>query len=104
MFTQTNQLNIEQLIAYYSHILSKTERKFTVTRKEMLALVDSLMHFRCYLLEKKFQVRTDHSVLQWLRTFNEPFSQVARWLEQIAKYDFEIVYRPGKQHANADAM
>ena len=30
--------------------------------------------------------------------------QVARWLEQIAEYDFEIVHRHGKQHANADAL
>ena len=49
-------------------------------------------------------MRTDHSALQWLRTFNEPVGQVARWLEQIAEYDFEIVHRPGKQHADADAI
>lgn len=30
--------------------------------------------------------------------------QVARWIDQLAEYDFEIVHRPGKQHANADAV
>ena len=70
----------------------------------MLAVVVALKHFRCYLIGKEFLVRTDRSSLQWLSTFKEPVGQVARWLEQIAEYDFEIVHRPGKQHANADAL
>ena len=70
----------------------------------MLALVDALRHFRCYLLGRKFIVRTDHSALQWFRTFKKPVGQVARWIEQLAEYNFEIVHRPGKQHANADAL
>ena len=70
----------------------------------MLALVDSLRHYRCYLLGKKFTVRTDHSALQWLRTFKEPSGHIARWIEQMAEYDFDIIHRPGKQHANADAL
>ena len=61
---QWNQTNVKQPIAYYSRSLSKIERKYAVTRKNMIALVDSLKHFRCYLLKKKFQVRTDYSALQ----------------------------------------
>ena len=95
---------VEQPIAYFSRSLSKAERKYAVTRKEMLGLVDSLRHFRCYVLGKKFRVRTDHSALQWLRTFKEPVGQVARWIERLAEYDFDIVHRPGKQHSNADAL
>lgn len=104
VLSQKNSANIEQPIAYYSRSLSKSERKYAVTRKEMLALVDALKHFRCYLLGKKFLVRTDHSALQWLRTFKEPVGQVARWIEQLAEYNFDIVHRAGKQHANADAL
>ena len=69
----------------------------------MLGLVDSLQHFRCYVLGKKFRVKTDHSALQWLRSFKEPVGQVARWIERLAKYDFIIEYCPCKQHFNADA-
>ena len=28
---------------------------------------------------------------------------MARWIERLAEYDFDIEHRPGKQHANADA-
>ena len=75
-----------------------------MTRKEILALVDSLRHFRCYILGRKFKVRTDHSALQRFRTFKEPVGQVARWIERQAEYDFDIEHRPGKQNANADAL
>ena len=71
----------------------------------MLALFDSLRHFRCYILGNKFKVRTDHSALQRLKFFKEPVGQVARWIERLAEYDFDIEHRPcRKQHANADAL
>ena len=104
VLSQLNKSNVEQPFAYYSRSLSKPERKYAVTRKEMLAPFDSLRHFRCYLIGKKFKVRTDHSALQLLRTFKEPVGQVDRWIERIAKNDFEIVHRPGQRHANADAL
>jgi len=40
----------------------------------------------------------------WLQNFKEPEGQLARWVEQLQEYHFEIVHRPGKQHTNADAM
>ena len=95
VLSQLNKSNVEQPLAYYSRSLSNPERKYAVTRKEMLALVDSLRHFRCYLIGKKFKVLTDHSALQWLRNFKEPVGQVARWIERLAEYEFEIVHRPG---------
>ena len=104
VLSQLNTANVEQPVCYFSRSLSKPERKYAVTRKEMLALVDSLRHFRCYLLGKKFTVRTDHSALQWLRTFKEPVGQVARWIERLAEYDFDILHRPGIKHGNADAL
>ena len=73
-------------------------------RKEMLAVVMSLKHFRFYVLGRRFLVHTDHSALQWLRNFKEPVGQMARWYERLAEYDFEIVHRAGKNHANADGL
>ena len=62
----------------------------------MLAVVESLKLFRFYVLGRRFLVLTDHSALQWLRNFKEPVGQMARWLERLAEYDFEIVHRAGK--------
>ena len=104
VLSQVIRPGVEQPVSYFSRTLSKPERKYAVTRKEMLALVDSMRHFRCYVLGRKLKVRTDHSALQWLRTFKEPVSQVDRWIERLAEYDFDIEHRPGKQHVNADAL
>ncbi|XP_003370753.1 retrovirus-related Pol polyprotein from transposon 412 [Trichinella spiralis] len=69
----------ERVVAFASRTLSKTERKYCATRREMLALVWALKQFRCFLYGRRFTVRTDHGSLTWLRNFKEPEGQVARW-------------------------
>ena len=49
-------------------------------------------------------MRSDHQALKWLFSLKEPKSRVARWLEILAAYDFELEYRAGVKHGNADAM
>lgn len=94
----------EQVIAYASRTLSKAERKYSVTRKELLAVVVFTKHFRPYLLGRNFALRTDHSSLTWLQNFKEPEGQLARWIEKLQEYNFTILHRQGKQHQNADAL
>ena len=94
----------EHVIAYGSRTLSKSERQYCVTRRELLAVVEFLQHFRPYLLGRQFALRTDHGSLTWLRNFREPEGQMARWLERLQEYDFTITHRPGKAHSNADAL
>ena len=96
--------NAENVISFASRSLTKAERKYCATRKEMLALVWAVGQFRPYLLGKPFTVRSDHSALQWLYSFKEPEGQVARWLESLAEYEFKVQHRPGKKHTNADAL
>ena len=94
----------ERVVAYASRTLSKAERCYDVTRRELLAVVSFIHHFRYYLLGKRFTLRTDHEPLKWLFNVREPAGQLARWLERLAAYDFAIVHRPGIRHSNADAL
>lgn len=94
----------ERVLAYGSRKLSKTEQNYCTTRRELLAVVEFTRHFRQYLLGRPFVVRTDHSSLRWLTRLKEPEGQLARWLERLAEYDFEIVHRPGRLHTNADSL
>ena len=91
------QEGIERVIAYGSRTLTKSERNYSTTRKELLALVYFLQHFRCYLLGQPFIVRTDHAALTWLQQFKHPEGQLARWLEQLQEFEFQTEHRPGKQ-------
>ena len=95
---------IERVCAYASRTLSKSERKYCVTRKELLAVVHFVKHFRHYLYGRQFLVRTDHSSLRWLMQFKNPQNQLARWLEILSEFDFQIQHGPGRQHSNADAL
>ena len=94
----------ERVVAYGSRVLTKQERRYCVTRRELLAVVHFMKYFRHYLIGKKFTLRTDHASLKWVKNFKEPEGQVARWLEILDTYDFDMVHRPGVKHGNADAL
>lgn len=87
----------ERVIAYASRTLSKSEQKYCVTRKELLAVVTYVKYFRHYRYGKPFVVRTDHSSLRWLLNFKNPEGQLARWIEIMGTYDMKIEHRPGQQ-------
>ncbi len=94
----------EQVVAFASRVLSKPERRYCTTFKELLAAVVFIQQFRPYLLGRRFTLRTDHGSLTWLKTFKEPEGQLARWLEQLQQYNFDIIHRRGRSHQNADAL
>jgi len=94
----------DRVVAYASRTLTKAERRYCVTRREMLALVWAVRHFRPYLYGKPFTVRTDHNSLKWLQSFRDPEGQLARWLEVLAEYQFSVEHRAGSKHGNADSL
>lgn len=94
----------EKVMQYASRTLNSHEKNYCVTRKEMLAVVFFIKHFKHYLLGREFILRTDHGSLTWLHRFRDPDGQVCRWLQQLSAFDFKIIHRPGKRHSNADAL
>lgn len=104
VLSQVHDDGREHVIAYGSHPLTKSQRNYSTTRKELLAVVTFVESFRHYLLYKPFTIRTDHGSLQWLHNFKEPNGQLARWIERLADYTFTIEHRPGKSHRNADTL
>ena len=42
--------------------------------------------------------------IPWLTTMNDSGTSVAQRYEELEQYDFEIQYKSGKVHANADAL
>ena len=94
----------EVVLAYASRTLSRPEKNYDVTRRELLAVVYGLKVYRQYLLGRHFVIRTDHSALQSLRRTPEPIGQQARWQTFIEQFTFVIMHRPGSRHGNADAL
>ena len=102
------QDNEEKVIAFGSKTLTKPERNYCITRRELLAVVHFVQQFKHFLLGQRFLIRTDNSAVRyWMRIQSDsydPQGQTARWMVRLAAFDFEIKHRPGKQHANADSM
>ena len=84
--------------------MSKPERRYCVTSRELLAVGTFTRQYRPYLMGRRFLLRTDHGSLTWLRNFREVAGQLARLLQRLQELDFEIVHRRGKKHINADAL
>ena len=95
---------MEHVVAYASKSLTKAERNYSVTCRELLAIVTFTNHFRQYLLGRKFILCTNHHSLTWLTNFKNSEGQLAHWLEKLAEYTFEIEHRPGRRHNNADSL
>ncbi|UYV85033.1 hypothetical protein LAZ67_X004344, partial [Cordylochernes scorpioides] len=94
----------EQVIEFFSRVLTKAERNYCATRKELLAIVKAVEHFHKYLYGQNFLIRIDLAALTWLLRMKNPEGQVARWLEKLQQYHFQIKHRPGRKHNNADAL
>ncbi|CAB0033548.1 unnamed protein product [Trichogramma brassicae] len=91
-------------VAYASRALAKAELNYAAIEKELLAIVFAVQHFRPYLYGRKFTIVTDHKPLVWLHNLKSPTSRLARWKEKLRDYDYEIVHKPGRVNANADAL
>ena len=98
------QDGVERVLAYYSRSLDQAEKNYCVTRKELVAAVKAVRHFHPYLLGRLFILRTDHAALRWLINFHSPEGQIARWLQQLQQYDYQVEHRQGAKHNNADAL
>ena len=98
------QDGVERVIAYGSKVLSKQQRNYCTTRRELLAIVHFVPKWRQFLLARKFLLRSDHGSLYWLFNWRNPEGQIARWHEILGEFEFEIEHRSGKKHANADAL
>ena len=94
----------EFVIAYNSKSLNPAQQKYCTTRRELLAVVSTLDHFKGYVWGPHFSVRTDHAALVWLTNLKNIQGMLARWLAKLQQFNFSIEHRPGTQHGNADGL
>jgi len=91
-------------IAFASRTFNRSERNYSTVEKELAAIVWGIKYFRPYLYGRKFKVLSDHKPLTWIMSVKDPGSRLLRWRIKLEEYDYEIVYKPGSQNANADAL
>ena len=47
---------------------------------------------------------TDHKALIWLLQSKQHNAKLARWASILSQFDFNLIYREGSKHTNADFM
>eukprot|EP00253_Pinus_taeda_P005714 PITA_05714 len=60
--------------------------------------------WRPYLLGRHFQIRTDHHSLKYFLEQRQSSPQQNKWLAKMLGYDYEIIYKKGKDNRVADAL
>nr|GFA44563.1 transposon Ty3-I Gag-Pol polyprotein [Tanacetum cinerariifolium] len=67
-------------IHYSSKTITEAESNYTITEKEMLAVVYAFEQFRSYLIMNKSIVYTDHFALKYLFSKKDSKARLLRWV------------------------
>ena len=102
------QNGVLRVIAYGSRTLSPLERNYHLHsgKLEFLALKWSICEqFRDYLYyAPSFRVYTDNNPLTYVLTSAKLNTTGLRWIGELADFNFDIRYRNGKTHVDADSF
>ena len=93
-----------QPIANYSKYLSKTERNYSTSKRELQAIVMNVEHFKEYLYGRQFRILSDHGPLKFSATCDAPTPRLARLQRRLNIYNQSIEYRARKNDGNAYAL
>ena len=96
----------EQVISYGGRALRAAEKNYGIRDLELLTLVEGVKHYNVYLSYSKFNMLTDHQApLHFQKTKEtQNTGKLERWTRFLQSYNFEMVYKKGTSHGNADAL
>ncbi len=106
VLSQRDDDGCECVVAYASCKLKDMEANYGVMELEFLSVVVWVQHFHPYLHGVQFKLFTDHQPLKGLieSSMREPKGCCAWWILLLQLYTFEVIYKAGKIHHNADAL
>lgn len=92
-------------VAFASRKLSSSEKNYAIHQLEFLSLKWAVVEkFHDYLYGAHFTVRTDNNPLTYVLTSAKLNATGHRWLSDLSVYDFNIIYRPGRNNIDADLL
>jgi hypothetical protein len=91
-------------LAFTSKQLFERNLGKPIYEKEMLAIMHVVDLWRPYLLGKRFQIKTDHQSLKYFLEQCISSQEKQKWVTKLFGYDYEIIYKKGKDNVVADAL
>jgi hypothetical protein len=102
---QQHHDNTKHVIAYASRSLSKSESNYAAFKLEFLALKWAVTEkFSDYLTNTHFTLLTDNNPLTYILTTAKLDATGQRWASDLGNYNFDIIYRAGRNNTDADAL
>jgi hypothetical protein len=71
---------------------------------EFYALIQTIKHWRPYLIHREFILYTDHDSLKHLGSQNKLNLRHSRWMNYLQQFDFIIKHKAGTENKVADAL
>ena len=93
-----------QPIAFMSRALRVSKKSCSIYAKEMLAIIVAIRMWRPYILGQKYIIQTDQQSLKYLLEQKAATPEQQKWLAKLMGYEYEILYRPGRDNTAADAL
>ncbi|XP_060200426.1 uncharacterized protein LOC132628679 [Lycium barbarum] len=91
-------------IYYAGNMLDAAQMNYTVTEKELLAVVYVFDKFRSYLVGTHVIVYTDHATIRYLFSKKDAKPRLIRWILLLQEFDIEIKDRKGADNQVADHL
>lgn len=93
-------------VAFFSRSLTSAEKNYPIYDKELLAIVESLEHWRHLLKGTSipFTIFSDHRNLLYQKKPEKMSQRLVRWALFLSEFNFKIVYRAGSANGKADAL
>jgi hypothetical protein len=93
-------------VGFFSRKLQPAEINYEIYDKELLAIVDCLLHWRylCIGTTEPVIIHSDHRNLQWFMTSRRLNRRQARWSILLADFNFQLEIRPGTKQMVADPL
>ncbi|GKC52284.1 reverse transcriptase domain-containing protein [Tanacetum coccineum] len=91
-------------IHHASKTMNEAESHYTMTEKEMLAVVYAFEKFRSYLILNKSIVYTDHSALKYLFAKKDSKARLLRWVLLLQEFKFKVIDTKGAENLAADHL
>ncbi len=104
MLAQESSKKLIRPVAFYSKTLSSAERNYSVTDREGLAVIRCITKWRYYLLGKRFLLFVDHRALTFMYMKTHLTGRMARWVEQLSEFQFDVKHIEGKLNVVADLL
>lgn len=96
--------NVPHVVAYFSRRTTEVESRYHSYELETLAVVRAVEHFRHYLYGQHFTVYTDCNSLKASKAKTDLSPRVHRWWAYLQEYDFDIIYKEGRNMGHADFL